>query len=338
MKFVDEVRIAIYAGNGGNGGCSFRREKYIEYGGPDGGDGGDGASVYLRADVNVNTLVDYRYIRQYKAQNGEAGSGTQCTGKSGEDLYLTVPVGTVAYDEDTNECLGEVSENKACLLLVRGGRRGLGNLHFKTSTNQAPRKTTKGKEGEMRQIRLEMKLLADVGLLGLPNAGKSTLISAVSAARPKIADYPFTTMYPNLGVVKVDVGSSFVIADIPGVIEGASEGAGLGLRFLKHLTRTRLVLHLIDLAPIDAQDPVEAFKAVSNELKTYSAELYEKTRWVVLNKIDVLPSDEREVRIDDFRERSGWQGPILAISGLARQNLDTLIHEIMRHLNKQSYE
>jgi GTP-binding protein len=333
MKFVDEVSIFVQAGKGGNGCLSFRREKYIPKGGPDGGDGGNGGNLYLKADKNINTLVDYRYKRSYQAENGQAGSGANCTGKSGNDLYLKVPVGTVVYDQASGDYIGEVLKEDESLLVAKGGHRGLGNTRFKSSVNQAPRQTTNGEPGEERQIRLELKLLADVGLLGLPNAGKSTFIRAVSAATPKVADYPFTTMYPNLGVVRVGPLDSFVIADIPGVIEGAAEGAGLGLKFLKHLTRTRVVLHLIDICPFDGSDPVEAFLKVELELKKYNKALYEKKRWLVLNKIDTVANIEETCQ--DILKKLNWKDKFFCISGLTKENTSQLCYEIMQYFKNE---
>ncbi len=333
MKFVDEVTIFVQAGKGGNGCLSFRREKYIPKGGPDGGDGGNGGNLYLMADKNINTLVDYRYKRSYQAENGQAGSGANCTGKSGEDLYLKVPIGTVVYDQASTDFIGEVLKEDETLLVAKGGHRGLGNTRFKSSVNQAPRQTTNGEPGEERQIRLELKLLADVGLLGLPNAGKSTFIRAVSAATPKVADYPFTTMYPNLGVVRVGPLDSFVIADIPGVIEGAAEGAGLGLKFLKHLTRTRIVLHLVDICPFDGSDPVESFLKVELELKKYNPALYGKTRWLVLNKIDTI--DNAKQTCQEVVDRLNWKGKVFYISGLTKENTSQLCYEIMQHFKNE---
>ncbi|MDA7742426.1 Obg family GTPase CgtA [Francisellaceae bacterium] len=335
MKFVDEAVVYVEAGKGGNGCSSFRREKYVEFGGPDGGNGGHGGDLYIRADSNINTLIDYRYTRQYQAEHGESGGGANCSGKGGEDLFLIVPVGTVVYDVDSEDYIGEVLRDTDTLLVAKGGQRGLGNACFKSSTNQAPRHTTKGEDGESRHIRLELKLLADVGLLGLPNAGKSTLITAVSAAKPKIADYPFTTMYPNLGVVRVASSDSFVIADIPGVIEGASEGAGLGLKFLKHLTRTKITLHIIDVAPFDGSDPVESFHKIENELKQYNKALYKKERWLVLNKLDMLQVDERDDICDDIIDRIQWKGPVHKISGLAKINTENLMLAIMSSLKER---
>ena len=332
MKFVDEVSIRVYAGNGGNGCMSFRREKCVPFGGPDGGDGGDGGSIYLRADIAVNTMVDYRYIRQYRAPNGESGRGANCTGSGGADLELAVPVGTTVMDEDTGEILGDLAENGQRLLVARGGWHGLGNTRYKSSTNRAPRQTSKGTEGEQRTLRLEMKVLADVGLLGLPNAGKSTLIRAVSSAKPKVADYPFTTLVPNLGVVRVQAHRSFVMADIPGLIPGASSGAGLGVRFLKHLTRTRLLLHLVDVLPPDSSDPVAAVEGIAAELELFSPTLANRQRWLILNKTDLLPDDEREAICADIVARLNWQGPVYRIAAISGEGTKTLCGDIMTHL------
>src|SRR5574343_830922 len=307
MRFVDEAVIKVVAGDGGNGCMSFRREKFIPFGGPDGGDGGHGGSVWAEADIGVNTLVDYRYTRQFRAQRGGNGRGANCTGKSGDDIVLKVPVGTTLLDDSTGEMLGDLTRDGQRVLLARGGRGGLGNINFKSSTNRSPRKTTDGTTGEHRELRLELKVLADVGLLGMPNAGKSTFIRAVSAAKPKVADYPFTTLHPNLGVVRVDDTSSFVIADIPGLIEGAAEGAGLGHRFLKHLQRTGILLHLVDLAPFDeAVAPVREARAIVEELKKYDEELYHKPRWLVLNKVDMLLDEERDEKVKAFLEAYDW--------------------------------
>ena len=338
MRFVDEAVIYVQAGKGGNGCQSFRREKYVEFGGPDGGNGGHGGSLYIEADQNINTLIDFRYQRHYAAQNGQPGAGANCSGKMGEDLILNVPVGTVVYDVDSGDHMGEVIKAGQRLLLAKGGHRGLGNAAFKSSVNQAPRQTTKGEEGEGRHVRLELKLLADVGLLGLPNAGKSTLISAISAAKPKIADYPFTTMYPNLGVVRVGHEDSFVVADIPGVIEGASEGAGLGLRFLKHLTRTRIVLHVLDVSPFDGSDPVESFEKVERELEQYSKALYDRERWLVLNKIDLLPPDQRDTLCQQIKNRLKWNGELYIISAIAKENTEALVQALMGRLRTLNAE
>lgn len=334
MKFVDEVVIKIAAGNGGSGCLSFRREKYIPRGGPDGGDGGDGGSVILQADDAVNTLVDYRYVRSYRADSGASGGGGNCRGKSGKDLTLVVPVGTTVIDEDTGEILGDLSKDGETLKVAQGGFHGLGNTRFKSSTNRTPRQTSPGSEGEARQLRLEMKVLADVGLLGLPNAGKSTLIRSVSAAKPKVADYPFTTLVPNLGVVAMQKHRSFVIADLPGLVEGAAEGAGLGIRFLKHLTRTRLLLHLVDVAPMDGSDPVAAAQTIMAELKAFSETLYQRPRWLVLNKIDLLPEEEREALCRAIVERLGWQGPVFSLSALAGSHTDALCWAVLKHVEE----
>ncbi len=338
MKFVDEVSIRVEAGKGGNGCVSFRREKYIPFGGPDGGDGGDGGSVYLVGDVNLNTLIDFRFERRFKAENGRPGQGRQCTGKGGADLTIRVPVGTIVRDQETGEQLGDIVKPGQRLLVAQGGRHGLGNTHFKSSTNRAPRRATPGTPGEERDLHLELKLLADVGLLGMPNAGKSTLISAVSAARPKVADYPFTTLYPNLGVVSIDPHRSFVIADIPGLIEGAAEGAGLGIRFLKHLARTELLLHLVDVAPLDESDPVEAVRAIEKELEKFSPELAVRERWLVVNKMDLIAEEERQARIDDLVARLGWQGPVFGLSAATREGTWPLMQRIMSHIESKREE
>lgn len=334
MKFVDEAAIRVEAGDGGNGCLSFRREKYIEYGGPDGGNGGAGGSVVLLADSNLNTLVDYRYERLHRAQRGEGGAGRNCTGKSGDDLILRVPVGTTVIDEDTDEVLGDLLADGDQLVVARGGRGGLGNTCFKSSTNRAPRQTTPGTDGEKRNLRLELKVLADVGLLGMPNAGKSTLIRAVSAAKPKVADYPFTTLVPNLGVVKVDRLRSFVMADIPGLIEGAAEGAGLGIRFLKHLARCRILLHVVDIAPWDQSDPVQAVDAIVGELVLFSHALADRPRWLVLNKIDLLPEDEANARCDEIIEDLEWDGPVFRVSAANGVGTQELVFAIMNYLEE----
>lgn len=336
MKFVDEVSIHVKAGDGGNGMMSFRREKFIEKGGPNGGDGGDGGSIWLEADINLNTLVDYRYTRRFTAQNGEKGGSTECTGAKGEDLVLPVPVGTTVIDAATQEIIGDLTQPGQRIRVVQGGWHGLGNTRFKSSTNRAPRQTTPGKPGEERDLKLELKVLADIGLLGLPNAGKSTFIRAVSAAKPKVADYPFTTLVPNLGVVSVGRFKSFVVADIPGLIEGASEGAGLGIRFLKHLARTRLLLHLVDMAPLDESDPAEAAETIINELTKFSPALGERDRWLVLNKADQLLDDEREERLKAVVERLDWQGPIFVISALEREGTEQLCQAIMQYLDERT--
>ncbi|WP_236450845.1 Obg family GTPase CgtA [Stutzerimonas stutzeri] len=336
MKFVDEVSIFVKAGDGGNGMMSFRREKFIEKGGPNGGDGGDGGSVYLEADENLNTLVDYRYTRRFQAQNGQKGGSTDCTGAKGEDLILPVPVGTTVIDAATQEIMGDLTKAGQRLLVAQGGWHGLGNTRFKSSTNRAPRQTTPGKPGDARDLKLELKVLADVGLLGLPNAGKSTFIRSVSAAKPKVADYPFTTLVPNLGVVSVGRYKSFVIADIPGLIEGASEGAGLGIRFLKHLARTRLLLHLVDMAPLDGSDPADAAEVILHELEKFSPALTQRDRWLVLNKADQLLEEEREERVRHVVERLDWKGPVFVISALESEGTEALSQAIMRYLDERA--
>ena len=336
MKFVDEARINVQAGHGGRGSVSFRREKYVPFGGPDGGDGGDGGSVYLRAVAGINTLVDFRIQQTFKAESGEPGSGRQRTGRSGADLYIPVPVGTVVRDADTREVLGDLTREGDTLLVARGGKGGWGNTRFKSSTNRAPRQFGPGLPGEKRSLELELKVIADVGLLGLPNAGKSTLIRAVSAARPKVADYPFTTLHPNLGVVDVGEHRSFVMADIPGLIEGAAEGAGLGIRFLRHLQRTRLLLHLVDIAPVDPDaDPVRDARAIVEELRKYSKELAAKPRWLVLNKRDLLPDDEAESRARDIVRRLRYRGPRFLISGATGRGTKELCEAVMSFLEQE---
>ncbi len=333
MKFVDEVSIHVQAGDGGNGCLSFRREKFMPNGGPDGGDGGDGGSVWLQADINLNTLVDYRYTRNFQAERGQNGRSKDCTGGKGEDLTLPVPVGTTIIDAATQDIIGDLTEDGQRILVARGGWHGLGNIRYKTSTNRAPRQTSPGKPGEARDLKLELKVLADVGLLGMPNAGKSTLIRAVSAARPKVADYPFTTLVPNLGVVSVGRLKSFVIADIPGLIEGASDGAGLGIRFLKHLARTRLLLHLVDLAPLDDSNPADAAEAIIRELSRFSPALTERDRWLVLNKADQLLDEERDARMKAVIERLNWTGPVYVISALEREGTERLCGDIMNYID-----
>lgn len=335
MRFVDEAIIQVEAGHGGNGCVSFRREKFIPFGGPDGGDGGRGGSIWIEADPDANTLVDYRYTRKFRADRGQGGRGANCSGKSGADVVLKVPVGTTIVDEDTNEVLGDLVEANQKLLVAKGGRGGLGNIHFKSSTNRSPQKATSGFAGEARQLRLELKVLADVGLLGLPNAGKSTFIRAVSAAKPKVADYPFTTLVPNLGVVDVDRHRSFVMADIPGLIEGAAEGAGLGIRFLKHLARTRFLLHLVDIAPVDGSDPVENITAISLELEKFSPALAALPRWLVLNKIDLALPEEVELIEQDILERLDWQGPVFKTSGLTRDGAMQVCFKLMEAIEEQ---
>jgi GTP-binding protein len=333
MKFVDEASITVIAGKGGNGSASFRREKFIPFGGPDGGDGGRGGSVFLEGDSGLNTLVDFRHLRTYKAQNGQGGSGRNMTGKSGEDIVVRVPLGTVVTDEETGEHIGDVTTDCQRLLVARGGKGGLGNLHFKSSTNRAPRQTVPGAPGEERALHLELKVLADVGLLGFPNAGKSTLISTVSAARPKVADYPFTTLYPNLGVVRIDSERSFVIADIPGLIEGAAEGTGLGIQFLKHLQRTRLLLHLVDLAPLAPEDdPVAQVRQLEREMEKFDAGLLDKPRWLVFTKADLLPADEARARAARAVEELGWTAPWLAISSVTHSGTEQLMQRISLEL------
>lgn len=335
MKFIDEAKIEIHAGNGGNGAASFRREKYIPKGGPDGGDGGRGGSIYAVADRNINTLIDYRYKRVYRAERGENGHGSDRYGKGGEDLILRVPVGTVISDLESGQIIADLSKDGQKARIAKGGQGGLGNLHFKSSTNRAPRQCTPGEAGEEFELALELKVLADVGLLGMPNAGKSTFIRAVSAAKPKVADYPFTTLHPNLGVVRVDSERSFVIADIPGLIEGAAEGAGLGHQFLRHLARTRLLLHLVDIAPFDeAVNPVHDAHAIIEELRKYDESLYEKPRWLVLNKMDALPADERDEHQLQFLRDFGWEGKCFMISALTGEGCKELTYAIMEHLEQ----
>lgn len=332
MKFVDEATIDIAAGDGGSGCASFRREKFIPFGGPNGGDGGRGGSVWAVADRNINTLIDYRYARKHFAKNGEAGRGSDQFGAAGPDIELRMPVGTIVRDAESGELLVELLEHGQRALLAKGGDGGFGNLHFKTSTNRAPRQKTPGWPGEKRKLQLELRVLADVGLLGMPNAGKSTLITAISNARPKIADYPFTTLHPNLGVVRVGPEQSFVVADIPGLIEGASEGAGLGHLFLRHLQRTRLLLHVVDIAPFDDSDPAVQARAIVAELKKYDPALHAKLRWLVFNKLDMVPADEREARVKDIVRRLRYKGPVFAISALAREGLNPLISRIYEHV------
>lgn len=337
MKFIDEARIQVAGGKGGDGSASFRREKNIPKGGPDGGDGGRGGSVYAVADRNINTLIEFRYVRIFKAQNGENGRGAQCYGKSGEDLTIRVPVGTVFTDADSGALVADLATEGQSVCLARGGRGGLGNLHFKSSVNRAPRQHTLGDPGEAFELALELKVLADVGLLGMPNAGKSTFIRAVSAARPKVADYPFTTLAPNLGVVRVDGERSFVVADIPGLIEGAAEGAGLGHQFLRHLQRTRLLLHLVDVSPRwEEGDPVHDARAIVEELRKYDRDLYEKPRWLVLNKLDMIDEAEREAVVAKFVAEFGWEGPVFAISALDGTGCDALVYAVMDYLDTQA--
>ncbi|AUZ04252.1 MULTISPECIES: GTPase ObgE [Vitreoscilla] len=350
MKFIDEAKIEVVAGKGGNGASSFRREKFVPRGGPDGGDGGKGGSVIAVADENINTLVEYRFVKKYLAKNGEKGHGADRYGKGADDIELHMPVGTLIKDVDTDEIVADLTEHGQRLVLARGGKGGLGNIHFKSSTNRAPRQCTPGEDGESRLLNLELKVLADVGLLGMPNAGKSTLISAVSAARPKVADYPFTTLHPNLGVVRMDENHSFVMADIPGLIEGAAEGAGLGHRFLRHLSRTGLLLHVVDLAPFaEDVDPVKEALALAEELRKYDEALYEKPRWFVLNKLDVLPEEERAERVQAFLDAVGWNHPkpndqfefdvntprVFEISAINRQGTQDLVYAIHGYIERQ---
>ncbi|MDF2182339.1 Obg family GTPase CgtA [Neptuniibacter sp. CAU 1671] len=335
MKFVDEAVITVEAGKGGNGCMSFRREKFIPKGGPDGGDGGDGGSVYFEAEENLNTLIDYRFTRFYKAQNGQQGMGRNCTGSKGEDLVLKVPVGTTIIDTDTDEVLADLTKAGQVEKIAQGGFHGLGNTRYKSSINRAPRQTTKGSLGETRNLKLELKVLADVGLLGLPNAGKSTLIRAVSAARPKVANYPFTTLVPNLGVVRTERHRSFVIADIPGIIEGAAEGAGLGIRFLKHLARNRILLHLVDMAPWDEQTPAEAAAVVVAELQKFSPTLASRPRWLVLNKLDMVPEEEREARCQSVLDALQWEGPVYRISALGQEGTEAMMRDIQAFLDQR---
>ncbi len=335
MRFVDEATIKVHAGHGGRGAVGFRREKFIPFGGPDGGDGGKGADIYLIGVQGINTLADFRFNRTYKGPNGQPGSSNDCTGAGGEDLVVPVPIGTVVTDVDTEEQIGDITAAGQRLLVAKGGKGGWGNARFKTSTNRTPRKAMPGLEGEKRELRLELKVMADVGLLGLPNAGKSTLIRAVSAAKPKVADYPFTTLHPNLGVVRVGDLRSFVMADIPGLIEGAADGAGLGIQFLKHLQRTRVLLHLVDIAPPDPDaDPVKDARAIAAELKKFSADLAKKERWLVLNKVDLLPPEDAEKRCKDIVRRLRWKGPVFRISGIARQGTDELCQAVMTRLEE----
>lgn len=332
MKFVDETTIEVLAGNGGAGCASFRREKCIPFGGPNGGDGGRGGHVYALADGNLNTLVDFRFTRRHEARNGEHGRGADQFGAAGADVILRMPVGTIITDAVTGEPVAELLVPGEQILLAKGGDGGFGNLHYKTSTNRAPRQKTPGWPGQQRSLKLELRVLADVGLLGMPNAGKSTLIAAISNARPKIADYPFTTLHPNLGVVRVAMGRSFVVADIPGLIEGAAEGAGLGHQFLRHLQRTRLLLHVVDLAPFDDSDPVAQARAIVAELKKYDPELHKKPRWLVLNKLDMVPAEERAERVRDFVRRLRWKGPVFEISALTREGCERMVQAIYQHV------
>lgn len=336
MKFVDEATISVQAGKGGNGCVSFRREKYIPKGGPDGGDGGDGGSVYMIADNDLNTLADFRFVRRFNAQNGQPGMGKNCTGKSGEDLFIKVPVGTLIRDTDTEELMGDLTEAGQIIKVAQGGFHGLGNTRFKSSTNQTPRQSTPGSEGEQRNLNLELQVLADVGLLGMPNAGKSTFIRSVSAAKPKVADYPFTTLYPNLGVVRVDTDESFVVADIPGLIEGAAEGAGLGIQFLKHLSRTGLLLHIVDIAPLDETSPVDTVRKIEAELEKYSEKLAQQPRWLVINKIDLLAEDKRKETCEKIIQDLNWQEPYFTISAISGEGTKYLCQKIMQYLEESA--
>ena len=350
MKFIDEAKIEVAAGKGGNGATSFRREKFVPRGGPDGGDGGKGGSVWAEADENTNTLVEYRFVKRYQAKNGEKGHGSDRYGAGADDIVLKMPVGTLIRDLDTDEIVADLTYHGQRVCLAKGGKGGLGNIHFKSSVNRAPKQSTPGEEGETRSLQLELKVLADVGLLGMPNAGKSTLITAVSAARPKIANYPFTTLHPNLGVVRIDENHSFVMADIPGLIEGAAEGAGLGHRFLKHLSRTGLLLHVVDLVPFDETvNPAEEALAIINELRKYDEELYDKPRWLVLNKLDMLDEEEAQERTAAFLKAIGWDYPkpddrfqfdmetprFFQISALTHQGTQELVHQINQYLTEK---
>lgn len=338
MNFVDEAVIRVVAGKGGNGALSFLREKYRPKGGPDGGDGGHGGSIYLEADSGLNTLADFRYTKLFRAQNGQPGAGREKAGKSGEDLVIRVPLGTLVFDHDTGELIGDVVTAGERLLVASGGTRGLGNVHFKSSVNQAPRRTVPGKPGDERVLRLELKVLADVGLLGRPNAGKSTLLSVVSSARPRVADYPFTTLHPQLGVVDVGEASGFVVADIPGLIEGAAQGAGLGIDFLKHLSRTRILLHMVDIAPLDQSDPVDAVREIEHELAAFDETLAARERWLVLNKSDVVDSDTLSALRQDVIHRLGWTGPVHTISAATGDGCDTLVNALMQRLDRMREE
>jgi GTP-binding protein len=335
MKFVDEAFIDIAAGDGGNGCVSFRHEKYKEFGGPNGGDGGRGGHVFAVADPNLNTLVDFRFSRRHEAKRGEHGMGSDMFGGAGDDIVLKMPVGTVISDAETGEVQYELLKPGEMITIAKGGDGGFGNMRFKSAINRAPRQKTMGWPGEKKSLKLELKVLADVGLLGMPNAGKSTLISAISNARPRIADYPFTTLHPNLGVVRVGPEQSFVVADLPGLIEGASEGAGLGHQFLRHLQRTRLLLHVVDLAPFDAADPVAQAKAIVGELKKYDAALYDKPRWLVLNKLDMVDAEQREARVKDFVKRFKYKGPVFQISALTHEGCDLLVKAVFQHVKAQ---
>lgn len=334
MRFVDEVTITVEAGGGGHGCVSFRRERFIPFGGPDGGDGGDGGSVYLEADEGLTTLADFRNRRRYRAQRGQDGMGRERTGRKGEDLIVPVPVGTIVRDAGTGEEIGELKRHGQRLLVARGGRHGVGNTRFKSSTNRAPRQFTRGEPGEIRELALELRLLADVGLLGLPNAGKSTLIRAVSRARPQVADYPFTTLHPHLGVVRLAPHQSFVMADIPGIIEGAAQGAGLGTRFLRHVARTRLLLHVVDAAPVDGHDPALDIAVIERELAAHDPRLLERPRWLVVNKLDALPEPDRPFRVRAIAAGAGWSGPVFGISAVSGEGIETLVRSVWTHLQQ----
>jgi GTP-binding protein len=335
MKFVDEATVRVQAGNGGPGACSFRREKFIPFGGPDGGDGGVGGSIYLIGRDDLNTLADFRHTNTFRAEHGERGGGKDCTGRSGKDLFIPVPLGTRVSDAETEELIGEVLKDGEKMLVVSGGKGGWGNTRFKSSVNRAPRKTGPGIPGEKRHLKLELNVLADIGLLGLPNAGKSTFLRAVSDARPKVADYPFTTLYPHLGVVRAGEHRSFVVADIPGLIEGAAEGAGLGIQFLKHLSRTRLLLHLVDMAPLEPEaDPVAGVRALASELKKYDPMLAKRERWLILNKMDMIPEEDRDKLISAFLKKLKWKGPVYRIAAINREGCRELTLDLMRRLEE----
>lgn len=338
MKFIDEVKVRVEAGKGGDGCLSFRREKFIPFGGPNGGDGGDGGSVYFEGDQNINTLIEYRFEPLHRAEKGQHGMGSECTGRAGKSIVLKVPLGTLIFDSDTDELLGDLTEQGQQLLVARGGRHGLGNIHFKSSTNRAPRKTTLGKPGEARNLRLELQVLADVGLLGLPNAGKSTLISKISAAKVKIADYPFTTLHPHLGVVRLSEQTSFVVADLPGLIEGAAQGAGLGVKFLKHLSRTHLLLHVVDVLPVDGSNPVDNVKIIRKELADYAPELADKPCFLVLNKIDLLAPVDQKSHCEKIIKDLKWTGKTFCISGVSGQGLTELVNAVGEYFNQISQE
>ncbi|NII09152.1 Obg family GTPase CgtA [Oleiagrimonas sp. C23AA] len=335
MKFVDEAVIRVNAGNGGDGCMSFRREKYIPFGGPNGGDGGNGGSVWLEADEGLNTLIDFRHQRVYKAPRGQNGMGSDMYGKGGEDIVVRVPIGTVVTNVETDEIIGDLTKHGERLLVAQGGKGGLGNIHFKSSTNRAPRQFTHGTPGEERQLKLELKLLADVGLLGFPNAGKSTFIRAVSAATPRVADYPFTTLHPNLGVVRIEADRSFVIADIPGLIEGAADGAGLGIQFLRHVSRTSLLLHVVDMLPIDGSDPVEQVRAIEHELGKFDEKLLERPRWLLLNKADLLDDEARQARVDEILEQLDWQAPWFVMSAASREGTRDICHKVQQFFDAE---